>query len=220
MIFTGSPPNFCNMIGKRFGHLIVVAKSDLWSNAGAYWNCLCDCGAKKGILGTKLRQGRTVSCGQCLRVRRTFRQHGRNPIYSTWASMIRRCHDSNAPQYTGYGARGIIVCDEWRNSFRAFASAMGEKPSAQHSLDRIDNNGNYEPGNCRWATSDEQHANRRITRFIEYNGIKIALALLHKQKCPNIPYRLFRGRIRLGWTVEHACTEKRYARGHQHDKNN
>jgi hypothetical protein len=93
--------------------------------------------------------------------RRELHGLSKHPMYHSWIAMIRRCHASSEPGYKNYGARGIKVCDRWRNSFVAFLADMGGRPSPKHTLDRINNDGNYEPGNCRWATRHEQRVNSR-----------------------------------------------------------
>lgn len=92
------------------------------------------------------------------------------PLYNIWSSMKDRCYNPNNTGYANYGGRGIRVCEEWRNSYNAFAAALGERPSTDHSIDRIDNDGNYEPGNVRWATRREQLMNRRNALFVEIGG--------------------------------------------------
>lgn len=103
------------------------------------------------------------------------------PEYLSWVRMQRRCYEPNYKGYKNYGGRGITVCDEWRQDYRAFVRDVGRKPTPQHSLDRIDNNGNYEPTNCRWATSLEQKQNRRSVREITFNGETKCLAEWSRQ---------------------------------------
>lgn len=132
------------------------------------WRCKCDCGAEINVQSFQLRNGRTKSCG-CFRRERgavLLKTHGesganRTRTYTTWMRMIARCTNPKIDQYRYYGARGISVCDRWRNSYEAFRADMGERP-ANHTIDRINSDGNYEPGNCRWATPLEQSRNRII----------------------------------------------------------
>lgn len=165
------------MDGKTFGRLTVIRRDQ--SNDGrAYWLCRCACGNPKRVFGKNLRNGMVRSCG-CLQIEIATKQlphrikHGhardgcQTPEYRAWHSLIQRCTNPNIVGYKHYGGRGIRVCESWRNSFALFLLDMGEKPSPKHSIDRYpDNNGNYEPGNCRWATAKEQMDNRRPIRAI------------------------------------------------------
>lgn len=154
-----------NHTGQRFGRLVVL-KDD--PDRRYYCLCRCDCGTVKSVRAGSLREGSIVSCG--CRMRETGRENGRvmtthgkthTPEYRAWLQMRNRCYRPNHTGYKYWGGRGIVVCTRWKDSFEAFFADMGLKPSPKHSLDRINNDGNYEPNNCRWATPAEQVANRR-----------------------------------------------------------
>lgn len=178
-------PNKINLIGLCFGRLKVINESSNRSiGGGVMWECVCECGISKEILGASLRSGRTTSCG-CYsrkRVTETHTNHGqstrkgRSITYISWDAMIQRCTNKKCKYYDNYGGRGIKVCERWLNSFDNFYLDMGQRPSKKHTLDRFPNiNGNYELGNCRWGTSTQQSRNRRSNIWIEYNGEKLIL---------------------------------------------
>lgn len=121
------------------------------------------------------------------------------PEYGPWREMKKRCTNPKAKHYDKYGGRGIKVCDEWMHSFAAFFAYMGPRPSPDHSVDRIDNDGNYEPGNCRWATRFEQQANTRMTRLVTIDGKTLSFCGWAREK--GLSYGLIRQRESKGWTL-------------------
>lgn len=153
-----------DLTGQTFGKLTVVGRAES-QKAEARWHCTCICGGSTTTTGSNLRRGRTTSCGCAVAEfnRRTRTTHGGRgtPEYEIWCSMIKRCENPNHHAYARYGGRGIAVCPQWRADFAAFLRDVGHRPSPELSLDRIDNDGDYEPGNVRWATAQQQAANRR-----------------------------------------------------------
>ena len=149
-------------LGDRFGRLVLVRRD------GPRWHMRCDCGTDAIVLAGNVRKGATKSCGCARREISSARRqtHGlsRHWIYKRWAEMNFRCTNPACDAWAYYGGRGITVCARWASSFEAFLEDMGMPPTRTHSIDRINNEGNYEPGNCRWATKAEQSQNRRPRR--------------------------------------------------------
>lgn len=153
------------LIGKKFGRWTVVGVAQSRANAGVYLSCVCECGSEREVQKYSITKGLSKSCG-CLSAEVTasrMKTHGATsmPEYNSWRHMISRCHNEKCDRYKWYGALGVVVCDEWRNSFDAFLAHVGPRPSTAHSIDRIDPSGNYEPGNVRWADSETQARNKR-----------------------------------------------------------
>jgi len=148
-----------NIIGMKFGKLTVEKIVGKTKTRDTLWKCNCDCGEQKIVCGGKLKSGHTKSCG-CLKNGNTNAvTHGKHSsrTYKSWNAMKNRCTNKNVTGYKYWGGRGITICDDWMK-FENFYSDMGDRP-LEKSLDRINNNGNYEPSNCRWATSKEQNNN-------------------------------------------------------------
>lgn len=167
--------NRLDLVGKRFSRLVVVAegKTKMHPSGSSHSSfvCECDCGSVVSVIGTSLTTGNTTSCGcfnlELLKARATHAMTGTR-TYRIWQAMRNRCRNTNMAGWQNYGGRGIRVCERW-SSFENFLSDMGESPPG-HEIDRIDNNGIYEPNNCRWATREQQSRNKRSNRIISFNG--------------------------------------------------
>ena len=154
-----------DLIGQRFGRLTVLERAE---NKGIHvcWKCRCDCGNEKIVRGCQLKNSNTQSCG-CLQIERTIKAHAthrqtRTRLHRIWTAMKTRCFNPNTKAYKDYGGRGITVCAEWKNNFEAFRDwAMANGYSDNLTIDRINNDGNYCPQNCRWATRAEQNKNKK-----------------------------------------------------------
>lgn len=190
------------MAGKKFGRLTVIRRNGT-KNKCAAWLCSCECGRTTTIDGSLLRRGNVRSCG-CLADEtwppsRITHNGSRSPEYKVWIAMRRRCHTKTDDHYDEYGGRGISVCARWRHSFENFLADMGKRPSAKHSLDRFpDNDGNYEPSNCRWATDAEQQRNRRISVYLTHKGER-RLLVEWAERLKMSPFVLYE-RLKRGWS--------------------
>lgn len=200
---------FKDLTGKRFGRLTVVSRAPT-RNKGTYWNCLCDCGNTKIINSGKLTSGNTRSC-RCLDTEMTVKRSTRHglshssPEYIIWKTMRQRCNNPNSSSYSDYGARGIKICERW-NDFVLFLEDMGKRPNSLHSIERVNNNGNYEPSNCVWATQLAQANNKRNTRLITHDGVTESISNWARKV--NVRSATLRARIfNYGWDVERALTE-------------
>lgn len=194
--------------GNRYGRLKVIKRGGTIRSI-ASWECLCDCGKTTVVTGDALRRGNTRSCG-CLHdearlvAGKANRTHGMfgTRTYKSWSHMIGRCTNKNDARYHDYGGRGISVCERWE-MFENFMADMGEAPRCL-TLDRINVNGNYEPGNCRWATDKEQARNTRANRIVQAFGKEISLA--EWAELTGLNRQTIESRIKRGWTIEDALT--------------
>lgn len=200
------------MQDRRFSRWLVIQKSEvnLWDK-GIYWECLCDCGTRRIVLGTFLRNGRSRSCG-CLQreaasvaVKSHATKHGLSdsPEYSVWHGMHARCKNPNNDSWARYGGRGIAVSEPW-NAFDNFYRDMGPRPSAAHSIERLDNDKGYSPSNCVWALPTTQARNRRRNAVYEFDGKSLCLSEWAERL--NTPRHLLSNRLKRGWSVKDAFT--------------
>ena len=195
-----------NLLEQRFGRLTVTGRSFSRPNQGIFWRCCCDCGNETTVRGALLLNGGTISCG-CAKARHGQSGNGKDvlptPTYMSWKMMISRCTQPSNPAFAHYKKRGIKFCTRWR-SFENFFADMGERQSGT-SLDRWpDNDGNYEPGNCRWATKREQANNRVTNLWFSYRGKDYTLADL--ARATGVQKETLRCRLVRpgGWSVKDA----------------
>jgi hypothetical protein len=210
------PPRSPDLTGQKFGKMTALFPVDdgtIRKNNPTHWMCRCDCGTEKSAKGYSLKTGQTTSCG-CLKRERGIifgtksATHGMRftPEWRAWVKMRERCYDKNNAHFDLWGGRGIIVCDRWRYAFENFFSDLGRRPSSDHSIDRFPNqNGNYEPGNVRWATRVEQMQNKRDNVMVTAFGRTASLAafLQSGSKSPNYQ-ALYRRIVLQGWAPEAA----------------
>lgn len=194
------------MTGLRFGRLTVLKDSGRRKDRKIVWTCACDCGKTVDVIGTSLRSGLTQSCG-CLK-QEVITKHGESgtKLYSHWEGIIDRTTNSNNSRSHRYMERGITVCDEWREyqNFSKWAKENGY--SEELSLDRINNDGNYEPNNCRWVDMKTQGNNRSTNNNIEFDGKTQTLTQWAEEL--GINKSTLSKRIHRGWSVERALTTK------------
>lgn len=200
----------------KYGYLTIVAESDRrWGIR--YVVVRCDCGVQKAVSFDKLKIGHVKSCG-CMKSKmlsehktvhgdaRTKAFGGRTSEYCTWKDMTKRCEYEKHRYFSDYGGRGIKVCTRWRESFTAFLEDMGRKPTPKHSLDRINNNGNYEPSNCRWATPREQAANTRRNQNLTAFGNTFCVS--EWVRITGLTKGTIMARLKKGWSHEETLTRQ------------
>lgn len=198
-------PRFQDLAQKVFGRLRVLQYSGKRKRAH-YWKCVCECGAHVLVQGANLKSGNVQSCGCLASEKATSHGMTQSSEYNTWTMMKDRCNNRTTPNWERYGGRGITVCARWMNSFEAFLADMGRKPTSAHSIERKDNSGNYEPGNCLWATDKTQSRNRRNNRVLTMNGISMCIAAWADEL--GIPAQRIADRKFRGWSDEDALSCK------------
>lgn len=196
---------FYDLSGRIFKNLTVLRFLGQ-SHYGAFvYECRCVCGIVIQARAGDLHTDRIRSCG-CSDSQRLHRAHGmsKTKVYATWRRIMQRTGNPNHVFYHNYGGRGIKVCERWMQSFDAFLADMGEPPTPEHTIDRIDTDGDYTPENCHWATRQEQASNRRNTVYLTYQGQTLRLVEWAKQM--NIRPSTLNNRIRAGWNLDKAMT--------------
>lgn len=203
---TKSRVNLEKYVGQKKNLLTVIGFSKLPQDKMWYLDCQCECGNKCRVLPYQFNKGAVKSCG-CLKKNSpaTIDKRSKHPLYGLWRQMVGRCENLNHPKYYRYGARGIKVCDEWHDfwKFVEWSDSIGGRPK-NCTLDRIDNDGNYEPSNCRWATSFQQSINRSSSHRLEYNGE--AKTIAEWSLSTGLDWSLIHNRVSKGWSAEKALT--------------
>lgn len=197
---------FIDLTGKRFGKLMVIGgresiKTLKESKPRVYWDCLCDCGNQVKIRGDQLKNGHTNSCG-CYEYRCGVKHNLSNTkLHYIYKSMKNRCFNKNVTGFNRYGGRGITICEEWENSFKSFYDWSIKNGYVEGlSIDRINNNGNYEPANCRWVTKQDQANNTSSNVLVSYFNEYITLSELSIRI--GIKYKTVHARYKKGWSIE------------------
>lgn len=172
-----------DLTGQKFGRLTVLCRDDEYHAPNGWhtpqWLCQCECGKKTVARGQYLKSGNTKSCGCIVKTRNGART---SPLHTTWSSMLTRCKNPNSKHFNRYGGRGIKICKEWENDFRSFESwALSNGWKKGLTIDRIDNDGDYTPSNCRIATQKEQCRNTRRNVWLEVDGQKMLLTDVAKK---------------------------------------
>ena len=206
-----------DITGQRFGRLVVLRRNGSDKDSKPVWECRCDCGAITNVRGYVLKRKKrpTRSCGCLARETATTTmkrriKHGQSrrnkhtQLYRRWITIKQRCYDKSHMSYKNYGGRGVRMCEKWRDDFEAFAAYIGDPPEKGATIDRLDVDKNYEPGNIKWATRKEQANNRRNNNVLSFNGIEMTVTQW-AEELNILPVTLF-SRIRLDWDVERILT--------------
>lgn len=200
------------LAGQTFGRLYVIEYVGVTAvQRHSLWRCLCSCGDDENIVivqGRNLVNGGTKSCG-CLSkevtsTRSTTHGKSRTTEYRIWSGIKDRCLNPNSRDFPGWGGRGIKMCQQWQESFETFLDDVGGRPGKEFSLDRVDNEKGYEPGNVRWATMTEQHRNRRGNILLTFGGVTLPLPTMAEQY--GMTRDSLQHRLDQGWSVERSLT--------------
>lgn len=206
--------NIVDLTGQVFNQWTVISYDET-SDRRTRWTCKCSCGNIRNVLSFHLKSGASSNCG-CVQIKKQT-MHGMygTPEYVSWIAMKTRCTNDNHEAYADYKGRGIYVCEHWL-SFDNFYADMGNKPTEDHSIDRVDNNGSYTcghcdhcksrnaPSNCRWATTKQQCRNMRTNRVLTHNGI--TMTLVEWEETTGINHCTITSRLDRGWATEKALT--------------
>jgi hypothetical protein len=208
IVFEKMPDNpfFKNLVGQKFNMLTVVGYAGRVKK-NQFWYCKCDCGGMTRTKTYSLQKGKAKSCGCMVKVwaSERFKTHGdsvndNRPMYLVWRGMKGRCYDENNSSYPHYGGRGIAICERWQD-FKNFLSDMGPRPMGM-SIDRINNDGHYEPSNCRWADAVTQANNTSKNVFYTIGGERLTISQWAKKS--GVPDKVVHARIHRGWSIEDA----------------
>lgn len=201
-----------NLIGSKYNKLTIISKGDI-RKGHRYWTCECDCGNITLVNTNSLRSGSVKSCG-CSRIKcgsLDYKTGKIKKLYRVWSSMKERCLRKNHHAYKDYGERGITVCDNWIVNYKNFEMwALNNGYKEGLSIDRIDNNGNYNPENCRWSTHKDQQNNRRLTVRIKYNNIEKSIN--EWAEYLKVPVGRLRYRLNSGWEIKDVLFLPKYKR--------
>lgn len=199
------------MTGQKFGMWTILSLRSKSSKV-TLWDCQCECGKKVAVRSGNLRNGASTSCG-CESLKRLLKSritHGetrggiQTSEYQCWVAMKQRVFNKNHVGYKNYGGRGIAICERWLNSFEDFIADMGRRPTPKHSIERVENDGNYEPSNCVWGTKAEQINNTRSNNRVTVGSVTLTVSQWAKRS--GLKRTTISGRMRMGWSKETAVT--------------
>lgn len=203
-----------DLTGMRSGHIVAISYNTKTDNGGCKWNVRCDCGEEFVVWAEQVTRQRTKQCRKCrnklISVMRSTHGQRKSTTYSTWSQMIDRCTNPKSGNWDNYGGRGITICNQWKDSFENFLKDMGERPEGK-TIDRKNNDGNYEPENCHWASATEQGNNRRTNKTITFNGKSQTFSEWGREL--GIDKTLIRQRVLSGWPVEKVLSQERFFAG-------